>query len=100
MNRPTSGTLKTLWSLSEGHRLRYLGAIAALVVASCFLYLAPLVAQATIDGVIAPANSTSTEPSAFVRFTLRIIGGAEFIASNLWWPGLLMLLITLCAGVF
>ncbi len=95
-----TGPLRIIWNLSEGHRLRYLGAIAALVVASCFLYLAPLVAQAAIDGVIAPGNSTSAEPSAFVRFTLRIMGGAEFIAANLWWPGLLMLLITLCAGVF
>ncbi|MFU8820955.1 MAG: hypothetical protein ACNA8G_05295 [Gammaproteobacteria bacterium] len=42
---------KLFWMLLAGQRARYAAAILALVVASCFLYLAPLVPQIVIDGV-------------------------------------------------
>jgi len=90
-----------------GERLRYGGAIAALIVASCFLYLAPIVPQVTIDHVLLRAEShvsgsaaSPQEMPAWVAAALEFFGGADFIARNLWLPALLMVLITLCAGVF
>ncbi|HWE93971.1 MAG TPA: ABC transporter ATP-binding protein [Tepidisphaeraceae bacterium] len=44
---------KTLWNLMGGHRSRYLGALAAMVLGVGTLYLTPLITRATIDGVIA-----------------------------------------------
>lgn len=81
----------------EDQRVRYLAAIGAMVVASCFLYLAPVVPQIVLDGVL---TSSAEESSAFVRNGVAMLGGREFLAANLWWPGLLVLLITGMAALF
>ena len=47
-----SALIGLIWKLMAGERLRYGSAIAAMVVASCFLYLAPLVPQVVLDGVL------------------------------------------------
>jgi ATP-binding cassette subfamily B protein len=82
-----------------GHRLRYGAAIAALVIASCFLYLAPLVVQAVIDGVIleSPGDEVGT---ALETWIVDRLGGAEAVLAHLWWPALLVLGLTAVAGVF
>jgi ATP-binding cassette subfamily B protein len=89
--------IRTFWELLDGERRRYGLAIAALVVASCFLYLAPLVPQVVIDGVLRPAGA---EDSAVVAWGLAALGGRELVAANLWWPALAVLLLTAVAGVF
>ena len=78
--------IKSIWKLMAGQRLRYGSAIAALIVASCFLYLAPLVPQVVIDGVLL----SDGEPSAMVKWAVEMLGGAERIAANLWWPALIL----------
>ena len=86
----------SIWKLMAGERLRYTSAIGALIVASCFLYLAPLVPQVVIDGVLVP----ETRPSAMVGRTVDLLGGAEFIAANLWFPALLLVGLMGLAGFF
>lgn len=86
----------SIWKLMAGQRLRYGMAIAAMAVASCFLYLAPLVVQVVIDGVLVPDE----KPSAMVRGAVGLLGGAAWLAGNLWWPGLLLIGLTALAGVF
>ncbi|MHC5114024.1 MAG: ABC transporter ATP-binding protein [Planctomycetota bacterium] len=90
--------LKPIWALATGERLRYGAAIVALVVASCFLYLPPLVPQIVIDGVLLPPESA--DESIVVTEGLRLLGGRSFIADNLWWPALIILALTAVAGVF
>lgn len=89
--------LHAIWQLMEGQRLRYGAAVAALVLASCFLYLVPLVPQIVIDGVLLDSSAT---PSRVVTNGVALLGGAEFLKHNLWWPALVIAVITVCAGVF
>jgi ATP-binding cassette, subfamily B, bacterial len=89
--------LRRMWDMMEGERLRYGAAIVALVVASCFLYLTPLVPQIIIDGVIAPDPNTA---SPFVLRTVEYFGGAAFLRSNLWLAAMAMIILTVIAGVF
>jgi ATP-binding cassette subfamily B protein len=89
---------RTIWKLLEGQRGRYAAAIVALVIASCFLYLAPLIPQVVIDAVL--VQDDTRETSALVDRGIDLLGGAAFVAENLWWPGLLVLGVTVIAGVF
>lgn len=88
---------RAIWDLMEGQRLRYFTAIAALVVASCFLYLVPLVPQIIIDGVL---NPNADETSALTLWAVESLGGQLFLRANLWLPALLILLLTTFAGAF
>lgn len=81
----------------EGQRLRYGFAIVALVIASCFLYLAPMVPQIVIDGVL---SSDRNDASAITLWAVDLLGGVEHIRSNLWLPAMLILALTAVAGVF
>jgi ATP-binding cassette subfamily B protein len=88
--------VRTFWKLLAGKRRRFLAASVALIIASCFLYLAPLVPQIVLDGVIA----TDGQPSRFVSAAVQWLGGKAFIASNLWMPALLILGLTAAACLF
>ncbi len=88
---------KRIWVLLEGERLRYTMAIVTLAIASLFLYLAPLVPQAVIDGVLDPREDEAT---AIEGFIVDGLGGAGFVADNLWWPALVVLGLTAIAGAF
>ncbi|MDB5293500.1 MAG: hypothetical protein JWL69_4741, partial [Phycisphaerales bacterium] len=63
----SKNNLKTLWNLMDGHRTRYLGALAAMFVGVGALYVTPLITRATIDGLIAlrPGSDLST-PARFL----------------------------------
>lgn len=87
---------RSVWQLMHGSRARYVAAIAALVVASCFLYLVPLVPQAVIDGVLTDTPQRST----IVDLTVRALGGVELVRTHLWLPAVVMLGLTTAAGVF
>jgi len=89
---------RLVWDLMEGQRRRYLAAIVALVVASCFLYLAPLIPQIVLDGVIVPPDGA--EASSFVEWAVAALGGRAFLAANLWWPALIIVALTVVAGGF
>ena len=75
----------------------YAVAIGAMVVSSLFLYLMPLVPQVIIDGVLLPSEGGPTE---FEDFLLSLMGGVDFLRGNLWWPAVLILLLSSAAGLF
>lgn len=89
--------IRTLWRLCEGERLRYLSAIVALIIASCFLYLAPFIPQVVLDGVI---SSEPEKASKWVHRTVNLLGGRGWLANNLWFPAVLVIGVTAIAGVF
>jgi ATP-binding cassette subfamily B protein len=89
-------TFGSLWSLTRGDRLRYVSALAAMLAASCLLYLVPLVPVAVIDGLLAP----QAEPSWLVQWTLSAMGGPQQVARHPWLPALAILALTSAAGVF
>jgi ATP-binding cassette subfamily B protein len=86
-----------IWSLMQGQRLRYGIAIVALVVASCFLYMAPLLPQIVLDGVIA---TDTTQASAFVHWAVEAMGGQDAVRDNLWLPAVILVILTTIAGIF
>ena len=92
----TASPLALLWQIMRGFRGKYALAIAALFVFTSINYLTPLVASAAIDFAI------SREPGESILTTriIRLMGGAEFVRERLWFPALLMVLLTLLAGVF
>jgi len=90
-------TLRTIWRTLAGQRLRYGAAISALVIASCFLYLVPLIPQAVLDGVI---PETPEHASASTRWVVSVLGGREHVRANLWSPCLVVVGLTALAGVF
>ncbi|MBL4844702.1 MAG: ABC transporter ATP-binding protein [Planctomycetes bacterium] len=89
-------TLRRVWSLFGDQGFRYGTAIAALVVATCFLYAAPLIPQAVFDGVL----SSDPNPSASTRAVVSALGGRAYVAENLWLPALVFLVLSAIAGGF
>lgn len=86
-----------IWQQLEGERTRYGMAALALVVASCFLYLVPLVPQVVLDGVLA---SDPEAASPFVRSVLERVGGRDLVASNLWSAAVAILVLSAAGGWF
>src|SRR6266850_1928876 len=86
-----------IWQLMHGQRLRYGAAVAALVLASCFLYLVPLVSSVVLDVIISD-NGSGTSP--FILRTVESIGGRDFARANLWIAVALIFGLTAFAGLF
>ena len=86
-----------IWQLMHGQRLRYGAAVAALVLASCFLYLVPLVSSVVLDVIISD-NGSGTSP--FILRTVESIGGRDFVRANLWIAVALIFGLTTFAGLF
>ena len=72
-------------------------AVVAMVASSLLLYLAPLIPTIVIDGVL---FSSGDGPTSFEQFVLALMGGREFIAENLWWTAVVILLLTAASGFF
>lgn len=79
----------------RGHRLRFGGALLALFVATFFGYLVPFVGKVTIDSALTGEGSAETG-----GLMLRLLGGAEYLRANLWIGALVMVVLTIIAGVF
>ena len=85
-----------IWQLTKGERARYGAAIAALVLASCFLYLVPLVPAAVLDGVIADSGGASPLVTEIIQW----FGGRDSVRSNLWIAAAIVVVLTIFAGLF
>ncbi|MGC6464683.1 MAG: ABC transporter ATP-binding protein [Akkermansiaceae bacterium] len=92
--KSTPGRL--LWELMDGFRAKYAWAIAALFVFTAINYLTPLVASATIDFALA----MEPDDGRLTSGVIALMGGGEFVREHLWLPALLMVALTMVAGVF
>ncbi len=90
-----SNRIRMIWETTEGERRRYGSAILALVLASCLLYLDPLVPQAVLDGVV---PSQPGKISAVSEAVIRCLGGRLYLRGHLWIAGLAVVAITALAG--
>ncbi len=93
----TSSKYQLIWQLVRVERRRYTAAVTALVLASSFLYLVPLVPSAVLDGVLAERSSTS---APLIAQIVRAAGGREVLRANLWIAAALMTGFTALAGLF
>ncbi|MDE0940796.1 MAG: ABC transporter transmembrane domain-containing protein, partial [Pirellulales bacterium] len=91
-----SSPLRLLWELMREFRGKYAWAIAALFVFTAINYVTPLVASATIDFAL----SQEPDEGRLTSGVIAMMGGAEFVRERLWFPALLMVLLTAVAGVF
>ena len=88
-------TFRDLWSILHGERLRFIGALLALLGAAGVAYLVPLIPQAVIDGVL----SVPTENTSWITLNVvELLGGREWLTQNLWLPMIVIAGITLVAG--
>ncbi len=88
---------RLIWQLTRGQRLRYGGALFALVLGSCFIYLVPLVPQVVLDGVL---TSEPERAAPLVRWAVGLAGGREFLQSHLWIAAVAIVVLTAIAGGF
>ncbi len=86
-----------IWQLVRVERRRYAAAVMALVLASCFLYLVPLVPSAVLDGVLADEGHNA---SSLIAGIVSAAGGREYLRANLWLAAVLMAGFTALAGYF
>ena len=86
-----------LWKLMAGQRLRYLAAIAALIVATSAMYLGPFVGRATIDHIVKGEPLQAPQP---VREFVASLGGRSVLAHNLWVATLALVGVTAIGGTF
>jgi ATP-binding cassette subfamily B protein len=80
----------------DGFRGKYAWAIGALFVFTAINYVTPLVASATIDFAL----SGEPDEGRLTSGVIALMGGAEFVRERLWFPALLMVLLTIVAGLF
>lgn len=92
-----SSRFRMIWQQMEGQRLRYGAAIFVLVIASCLMYLVPLVPQVVMDGVL---SDSPEKASGFVRKAMELAGGREFLRGHLWLAALALITLTAGAGCF
>ncbi len=86
-----------IWRVTRDQRKKYILAIIALIVASVFMYMAPLVPQMVLDGILGP-NPEKVAPVSL--WLIKLFGGREFLSDNLWVAALLIIGFTVAAGFF
>lgn len=86
-----------LWDLTEGQRLRYVGAIGAMAFTNLFLFAAPVIGGHAID-VISREDFSYADP-ILLLLTEQISTEATYV-SYLWVAGAASLFVTLLGGLF
>ncbi|MFW5776934.1 MAG: ABC transporter ATP-binding protein [Spirochaetota bacterium] len=89
--------LSLLWEFMRGYRLTYVGAVVAVAIATLAAYVVPLVVRLTIDSII------GDEPVDLPRWLATWITESVtvgYLRLNLWVPAVVILAVTVVAGVF
>jgi len=101
--KPSDKKAALLWSLSKGHRKLYLYSGLAMVAGSLLSYGQPLIVGAALDYALsAQILSEETHTQKESRLSLLVVnlmGGPDFVRSNLYLAALAALGITVVSGV-
>lgn len=89
--------LKLLLKFMKGNRFIYLGAVAAIGIATCFEMIVPLVLRITIDSII--GSKPMDMPDWMIVF-IEGIGGKSILLRNLWICGGAIIILTIINGIF
>jgi len=89
--------LATLWQVTDGQRLRYLGAVLAMAVTNVAMFAAPLIGKYAIDVVI---EKDFTLAAPWLGPLARELGGAEPFLWYLWLSAFATLTVTALGGLF
>jgi len=91
--------LKLILQMLQGQRLRYGMALGCLVMATLLNYGVPLIGTVTIDHAVAGRAVDESTP-VLLAMVLRLLGGPEALAAQLWLAPLAMVVLSVGAGVF
>jgi ATP-binding cassette subfamily B protein len=91
-----SDKLKLLWAFMPGQRVRYFGAIAAMLLATLVGYVVPLIAAAVINFVVQAKPLTG--PS-WLLDVVAMMGGRPMLARNLWIAAVAIVVLTGLVGM-
>ncbi|MFW5683960.1 MAG: ABC transporter ATP-binding protein [Spirochaetota bacterium] len=89
--------LSSLVQYMHGYKLTYAGAIVAVAIATVAAYVVPLVVRLTIDSVI---GDKPVDMPKFIATWITESVTTDHLRENLWIPALVILSVTLVAGVF
>jgi ATP-binding cassette subfamily B protein len=81
----------------KGQRLRYGGAVAAILLGTLFMYMRPLVCKGAIDYIISKEDLPAPR---FFQPVIEYLGGRSVIARNLWIAAIAVVVVTVGSGVF
>ncbi len=94
---PFGPALRLLWLETRGERLRYGGALLALLPGAALLAIAPLIPQAVLDHVLAEDGAP---PGPISGALIELLGGADRLRADLWIAMMAIFAVTLAAGAF
>ena len=96
-NKPSrAARWKRLWRLICGCRRYFFYTILATLLAALFAYLSPLVISFTVDSIV---GDKAMSLPGWLQGWIDGMGGRDFLAANLWIPGLAVLLAQGLNGV-
>lgn len=87
---------KKLLRFTKGYRILYLIGIMSIIISQGITILSPLVLKTTIDSIIGEEIISSTKILKFAN----LLGGRDYLRSNLWIMGLLLVFIAVTRGIF
>ena len=89
--------LKMLWKMMEGNRALYIAAIIAVIFATIFSYVSPLIIRVTIDSII---GDKPLEIHPLLVSFISWLGGTELLRHHLWLMAVGLVFCTLIEGYF
>ncbi len=89
--------IKAIWTYMQGNRMLYLGAILSVGLAAFFTLLGPLVIRITIDSII---GSEPMDVPAWLEHAILRLGSLEQLRSQLWIPGIALMVLAVLRGLF
>ncbi len=89
-------SFRKLLKFMEGYKLIYFIGMLSILISQLFTTLTPLVLQTTIDNIIGDKAIESN----IVENTIAFLGGKDYLRSNLWIIGIIIIFIAMFRGLF
>lgn len=93
---PKLSALRLSWQLMTGYRGLYAYGVLCLFCATILTLSVPLIGAATLDLLI----ESEAERGVISTFIGNFLGDSDSIRGQLWWPAILMVVLTILAGCF
>ncbi len=87
--------LKSLWAFMENNRMKYVASMLLMGLSVGFSLMVPVIIQVLVDTFIG-----QIDPEHFlVASMVQRMGGTEWLRSNLWVGGVMIIIVTIIYGV-
>lgn len=90
-------TYREILKLIEGYRASYIWATIFLVISSGLGFVVPLIGKITIDGIL--GGNTDEIPTIALE-VIQWFGGQSLISQNLWFAGILLMVVSAASALF